>query len=86
LLEVAALGGDLGGDDDLLRGAAEIVLEAGDAAGGRKRRYRCTDCARRCTETYEQLPTRQRGTMNFLLSDTCEPTENQLGLIFASRR
>jgi hypothetical protein len=38
------------------------------------------------TETREQLPTRQRGTMSFLLSDRCELTENQLGLIFAPRR
>jgi transposase len=31
----------------------------------RKRRYRCSDCARTFTETHEQLPTRQRVTGRF---------------------
>ena len=31
----------------------------------RKRRYRCSDCARTFTETHEQLPTRQRVTARF---------------------
>src|SRR3954449_3207881 len=31
----------------------------------RKRRYRCTDCARTFTETHEQLPARQRVTGRF---------------------
>jgi transposase len=31
----------------------------------RKRRYRCSDCARTFTETHEQLPARQRVTERF---------------------
>jgi hypothetical protein len=31
----------------------------------RKRRYRCSDCARTFTETHEQLPARQRVTGRF---------------------